>query len=74
MAEKTVLREETRCNLVVVFSMKACAVILSCVPAVTLQRSLPVFFSLRGNFEKFMQIRNFGGLLGELVRKILRFE
>ena len=43
-------------------------------PAVTLQRSLPVFFSLRGNFEKFPQIRNFGGLLGALVGKILRFE
>ena len=54
--------------------MPACAVILSCVPAVTLQRSLPVFFSLRGNFEKFPQIRNFGGLLGALVGKILRFE
>ena len=44
------------------------------VPAVTFQRSLPVFFSLRGNFEKFPQIRNFGGLLGALVGKILQFE
>ena len=58
----------------VVFSMKACAAILSGVPAVTLQRSLPLFFSLRGNFEKFPQIYNFGGLLGALVGKILRFE
>ena len=73
MAETTDLPEETRCNLVV-FSMKACAAMLSCVPAVTLQRSLPVFFSLRGNFEKFPEIRNFGGLLGALVGKILQFE
>ena len=73
MAETTDLPEETRCNLVV-FSMKACAAMLSCVPAVTLQRLLPVFFSLRGNFEKFPEIRNFGGLLGALVGKILRFE
>ena len=73
MAETTDLPEETRCNLVV-FSMKACAAMLSCVPAVTLQRSLPVFFSLRGNFEKFPEIHNFGGLLGALVGKILRFE
>ena len=43
-------------------------------PAVTLQRSLPVFFSLRGDFERFPQNRNFGGLLGALVGKILRSE
>ena len=73
MAETTDLREEARFSLVV-FSMKACAAILSCLPVVTLQRSLPVFFSVRGNFEKFPEIRNFGGLLGALVGKILRFE
>ena len=30
--------------------------------------------SVRGNFEKFPGIRNFGGLLGALVGKVLRFE
>ena len=44
--------------------MEAWAALLSRVPAVTLHRSLLVFFSLRDNFEKFMQIRNFGELLG----------
>ena len=36
-------------------------------------RSLPIFFSLRGNFKRLLQIRNFGGRLGALIVKISRF-